>query len=502
MEFWVLGDLEVRAAGLRVDIGHARQRAVLAVLLLGLGRVVPVSELIDRVWGDDPPVSARNVLYGYVARLRAVVAGAGDPAVTLSRQRGGYRLDAGWDQVDLYRFRRLVAEAAAAGGDDDRAGAPLAAALALWRGPALAGMDSPWLNGMRESLELQRRAAVLDLGDVMLRQGRHAALVAGLAEEAVTYPADERLIGQLMLALYRSGRQAEALERFEQTRQRLAREFGADPGPRLQALHRQILRADPCLAPASLAGEILLDVRGGLPDGQAVQPSPPAGIARARERKPPVTGGLLSSLRGRALARLATWQPGRRRRLMMLAGAALAVACPALYAGLSAGAIPHPAGHVHAAGTSPDGLVLHDDLNPVRAACGGDAVTLASAPVQLPGPVPGTIGHWLGSGTLVGHVQLRYSAACHSTWARFQPVPAAGALPLRMLVWQIRTGDSRRLATQARTFGTGGTGMLMTGHDCSLAGVFITLRTGSEAMAATRCVTARATDPRTWHIKP
>ena len=140
MEFRVLGDLEVRAAGLQVDIGHARQRVVLAVLLFDLGRVVPATQLIDRVWGDDPPVSARNVLYGYVARLRAAIAGAGDPAVTLSRQPGGYRLEADRDQVDLHRFRRLLAEAAAAAGDDERARCLLASALTLWRGPA-AGRD-------------------------------------------------------------------------------------------------------------------------------------------------------------------------------------------------------------------------------------------------------------------------------------------------------------------------------------------------------------------------
>jgi DNA-binding SARP family transcriptional activator/tetratricopeptide (TPR) repeat protein len=246
VEFGVLGDLEIRASGRRVAAGHARQRSVLAVLLLDLGRAVPVDQLIDRVWGEEPPASVRNVLYGYVARLRAVLATAGDPEVTLGRGPGGYLLDAEPERVDLYRFRRLTAEAAAAG-DDRQAGELLRGALGLWRGPALAGLTGPWLSGMRESLDVQRMAAVLDLGDIALRQGQHGALAGELASETVAYPADERLIGQLMLALYRSGRQAEALEWFEQTRRRLAEEFGADPGEELRALHQRILRADPAL---------------------------------------------------------------------------------------------------------------------------------------------------------------------------------------------------------------------------------------------------------------
>ncbi len=217
MEFRVLGDVEVRAAGRRVEAGHARQRAVLAVLLFDLGRVVPVTRLIDRVWGDDPPASVRNVLDGYVANLRTAIAKDGAPDVTMTRQSGGYRLDAGQDQVDLHRFRRLLADAAAAAGDDRRAGVLLTGALELRRGTALAGLDSPWLNRIREALELQRRTAVLDLGDIALRRGSHRTLAVSLAEEAVHCPTDERLIGQLMLALYRCGQQAEALQWFEQT---------------------------------------------------------------------------------------------------------------------------------------------------------------------------------------------------------------------------------------------------------------------------------------------
>jgi len=255
MEFRVLGPVEALAAAQPLDIGHARQRSVLAVLLLDLGHVVPAERLIDRVWGEDPPASVRNVLYGYVARLKAVIADPGDPGdpgVRLTRRAGGYLLEADPERLDSYRFHRLIAAAATA--DDDQAAALLRGALALWQGQALAGLDSPWLCGMREALEQQRIAAVLDSGDIALRQGRHGELITALTVETVAYPAEERLIGQLMLALYRSGRQAEALRRFEQVRQTLAGEYGADPGPALRALHQQILKADSSLtlpAPAA-----------------------------------------------------------------------------------------------------------------------------------------------------------------------------------------------------------------------------------------------------------
>src|ERR1700744_3921403 len=138
VEFRGLGPLEVRVAGEVVDTGHPRQRAVLAVLLLDLGRVIPAQLLIDRVWGEDPPASVRNVLYGYVARLRAVIAGDADPDVALARGHGGYLLQARPEQLDLWRFRRLVAKAAQAPNEDGRAAGLLRQALALWRGPALA----------------------------------------------------------------------------------------------------------------------------------------------------------------------------------------------------------------------------------------------------------------------------------------------------------------------------------------------------------------------------
>jgi DNA-binding SARP family transcriptional activator/tetratricopeptide (TPR) repeat protein len=264
MEFRVLGPVEVWVDGRPVDAGHARQRAVLAVLVLDAGRVVPLEALIDRVWGEDPPRSVRNVVYGYVARIKALLADGNEPGVSLCRHPGGYLLSAEPDRVDAVRFRRLVADAAIAP-DDERAAAALGQAVEMWRGPALAGLDSPWLNAMRARLELERAGAVLDLGEIRLRRGEHGALAGELAALAAAAPADERLIGQLMLALYRCGRQAEALRWFEQTRHYLANELGAGPSPSLAALHQQILRADPSLRPPRVAMRIAAPVPRELP---------------------------------------------------------------------------------------------------------------------------------------------------------------------------------------------------------------------------------------------
>jgi DNA-binding SARP family transcriptional activator len=247
IEFRVLGPVEARVGECALAVGHPRQRAVLAVLLLDADRVVPADLLIDRVWGEDPPASVRNVLSGYVARLKAVISDTSNDTVWLGRSHGGYVLHVHPDGVDLHRFRDLVS---AVGGEaDDRAQDLLRDALALWHGPALAGLESPWLNATRHTLELGRHAAVLDLNDIRLRRGEQGGLIGDLAGQVAAAPADERLIGQLMLALYRSGRQAEALHQFDQARRYLADELGADAGPGLRALHEQILRADPALAP-------------------------------------------------------------------------------------------------------------------------------------------------------------------------------------------------------------------------------------------------------------
>jgi DNA-binding SARP family transcriptional activator/tetratricopeptide (TPR) repeat protein len=247
VEFRVLGPVEALEDGVQLAVGHAKQRAVLAVLILDLNRVVPTGRLVDRVWGDEPPTSARNLIHGYVGKLKSALGAASADCASVARRADGYVLEAPSELVDLLRFRRLVTDATVASSDADSERL-LRTALALWRGDAVSGLSSPWLAGMRETLAQERLAALLNLNDIELRLGQHTELAAKLAALAVEHPADERLVAQLMLALYRSGRQAKALRHFEHTRRQLATELGAHPGPDLQKLHQQILRNDPELA--------------------------------------------------------------------------------------------------------------------------------------------------------------------------------------------------------------------------------------------------------------
>ncbi|GIH15702.1 AfsR/SARP family transcriptional regulator [Rugosimonospora africana] len=255
MELRVLGPVEFVVDGTVLPTGHPRQRCVLAVLLVDANRTVVTEQLIDRVWGDQPPNRVRNVLSGYVARLRAVLGPAGE-AVTLERRSKGYRLVVDGDRIDLHRFRRLTAQAQSA--DAGRAEATLTEALALWRGPAFADTDCPWLANLRHALQDERLTAELRRNDLALRGGRHAELLAGLHDLAEAHPLDERVTQQLMLALYRGGRQADALRAFTRARGRLADELGLDPGTELIALHRRILTNDPELTarPAPTVPEV------------------------------------------------------------------------------------------------------------------------------------------------------------------------------------------------------------------------------------------------------
>ena len=245
IEFRLLGEVEALVDGRGVDIGHARQRCVLTALLVDANRVVPVGQLLERVWAHRPPQRSRTTLSSYLSRLRQTLAEADD--VALVRQTGGYVLTVDPMAVDLHRFRRLIHDARASD-DGARAISLYAQALRLWRGEAFGSLETPWLDEIRQSLDAERHAAELDHIDLALGFGQHAALVADLSRLAAAHPLDERIAGQHMLALYRCGRQADALHRYDEVRARLADELGADPSPPLRALHQQILTAEPTLA--------------------------------------------------------------------------------------------------------------------------------------------------------------------------------------------------------------------------------------------------------------
>lgn len=246
-EFHVLGDVEVVLDGAPIDVGAARQRCVLAALLIDAGSVVPDDRLIGRIWGDQPPLRARTSLHSYISRLRRALADVAGVAVV--RRSGGYCLTHDPERVvvDLHRFRGLRARARA-DADDATAVRSLAEALGLWRGLALSGLEGEWAETERERLEQERLAALHELADVRLRLGQGGDLVGELVARAGAHPLDERVAGQCMLALHQAGCTADALEHYRRLRERLVEELGIEPGSALQDLHRQILNADPALA--------------------------------------------------------------------------------------------------------------------------------------------------------------------------------------------------------------------------------------------------------------
>jgi DNA-binding SARP family transcriptional activator/tetratricopeptide (TPR) repeat protein len=263
--FRLLGSVGADRDGQPLDLGHARQQCVLAVLLVEANAVVPADQLIERVWGPRPSPSARNTLHTYVARLRRVLATA--PEAVIERGPGGYRLTVDEQLVDVHRFRHLVTRARSAG--ETQALALLDEALGLWRGEPFTGLDSPWLAEVRTALDTQRTAAELDRTDHALRHGRHTELITELTGRVEEHPLDERLTGQLMLALYRSGRQADALTAYHRARRTLADQLGIDPGPALAELHQRILTGDPTLtagkpaaSPAVVPRQLPADVTG------------------------------------------------------------------------------------------------------------------------------------------------------------------------------------------------------------------------------------------------
>jgi DNA-binding SARP family transcriptional activator/tetratricopeptide (TPR) repeat protein len=246
MEIRLLGEIQAVAAGRLLDVGTPRQQAVLAALAVDPGRPVPIETLIDRVWGDEPPAEARNVLYSHLSRIRQLLrqaAGLRDgTAVRLERRHAGYVLDIDPDLVDLHLFWRLAGQGRdPSRGDAERASA-LARALGLWRDDPVAALPGEWAANVRESWRRRHLDTAVHWARAELSLGHAEAVIGALPDLITEYPLAEPLECLLMEALHAAGRDAEAIDRYAVVRERLAEALGADPGQELRALHEAILR--------------------------------------------------------------------------------------------------------------------------------------------------------------------------------------------------------------------------------------------------------------------
>ena len=247
MEFRILGPLSVGEGDVTISFDAPKHRALLGVLLLHPGEVVSAERLIDELWGERPPPTASKILQTYVSQLRKAV--GPERIVT---QAPGYLLQLDGDALDAARFRQLAAEGRALAADGDAAAANrrYREALGLWRGPALADVVfESFARNEVERLEEERLGTLMDRVDCDLALGRHDELVPELEALARQYPVRERLRAQLMLALYRSGRQADALAAYRDAHRTLDEQLGLEPGRELQDLERAILNHDPALEP-------------------------------------------------------------------------------------------------------------------------------------------------------------------------------------------------------------------------------------------------------------
>ncbi|MGY5076397.1 BTAD domain-containing putative transcriptional regulator [Streptomyces nigrescens] len=246
MEFSLLGPIAVTTGSMELSLGPAKRRSVLALLLLQPNTTVPLEQLIDSLWEDEPPEHARTVVQGHVSRLRATLAEGGAEAygIELTTHGSAYLLRMPEELIDAHRFGELVALARPEAAPAD-AVPLLREALGLWRGPALTGtVTSPPFAAAAHALEERRLTAVEALGRAHGTLGEHEQAAAILYSAAVNHPLREGLIAGLMRALFRTGRQSDALEWFHRTRRLLNEELGVDPGERLRGAYEEILRAE------------------------------------------------------------------------------------------------------------------------------------------------------------------------------------------------------------------------------------------------------------------
>lgn len=291
MNFCILGAFEIRVGDQRVAVGSSRQRTVLAMLLLLANRVVSTDSLVEAVWNGCPPATGRTQVAICIAALRKAFKEAGCTDDVIVTVPPGYLLRPAGHRIDAIDFAAQVsaAQAAQQQGRGAEAADLLGAALGLWSGPALAGVTGYLVEAEAARLEEQRLAAYEIRTALCLELDQHGSLISELAAMAREYPLREQIRAQLMLAQYRAGRRAEALETFRVGRRHLIEEIGIEPGPELQNLHDAILRDDPSL---TLSPTLGLQFGGALTPAQ-LPPDLPGFIGRNAELS--VLDGLLSS---------------------------------------------------------------------------------------------------------------------------------------------------------------------------------------------------------------
>ena len=307
MEFGILGPLEVTRDGAPVPIGGPKPRVLLAVLLLHRNTVVSADRLLEAIWGDHPPADGRSGLRTHVSRLRTALASTPDGS-RLRFQAPGYRLSVTDEELDAARFERLVATARerAESVDDEGAAQLLGSALDLWRGPVLVDLDPTELDPADvdvraevSRLEELRLAALEQRAECRLRLGGGADVVVELGTLVRRFPARERLSVLLMRALYLAGRQADALEVYQQLRRYLVDELGVEPSEPTRLAHRQLLEQHPAFAPTPAAPSTNLPRRATSFVGRGDQV---AQVTAALEQTPLVT---LTGVGGVGKSRLA-----------------------------------------------------------------------------------------------------------------------------------------------------------------------------------------------------
>ena len=366
MDVRVLGPIEASVEGRPIALGGGKPRALLAMLALKAGSAVSTERLIDGLWGEQPPATASKLVQLYVSQLRKALAAGESGAQIVTRVRG-YELRLGPGDVDARRFERLVADGAAR------------EALALWRGPALADLAAePFAASEARRLEGLRMTALELAIDADLAAGRHREVVGELEALVAEEPLREKLHAQRMLALYRSGRQAEALDAYRQARAALIDAIGVEPGPELRRLQDAILRQEPGLEPPRAdAGRLPPELFAGTPLARRE-----ADLDLLREHWRRAHGGA-----GRLVLLAGARGIGKTRLAAELAAEVHRDGAPVLYASGAGGPAPALAAFERTGAARRPTLVVLDDLDraggEVRAALGRLVDGLAALPVLI-----------------------------------------------------------------------------------------------------------------------